>query len=182
MSAVIRLKSMQHANPYEPLSRTGTKPASDEASPDPALERPVHIVRYVVAGIATLAFLYFGYAFVRGMLDRTWWAAVGFAAISLAAVPWASTSSRPRDCLVGSLMMPVCVAGATLGAIVYFSMFQFGWFERIFNDKGSGPFGLIVFVVAGFGLGGLLAWWLLSLLWRAPLQITSGTSNSSDGG
>ena len=172
------MKSVQHANPYEPPGQIRAEPASDEA----ALDRPVRIVRKFLAGIATLVFLYFGYAFVCGMMDRTWWSAVGFAAISLAAVPWSSTSAQLRDCLAGSLMMPVCVAGATLAAIGYFSMFQFDWFERIFNDKGSGPFGLIVSVVAGFGLGGLVAWWLLALLRVALQQIQSSASNTSEGG
>ena len=58
--------------------------------------------------------------------------------------------------------MMLCVGVAALFAIGYFTMFLFDWFERIFNDKSMGPFGLIVSVALGFAVGGLIGWWLQS--------------------
>ena len=57
-----------------------------------------------------------------------------------------------------SLSVPFVVLGGVGGFFLYFWMFSFSWFEAVFNNKGGGPFGLILFVsgfaLAGGGLGG----------------------------
>ena len=153
---------MQAANPYRPPDeRAADKDVALKAESVPTSR--VHFGRYIIAAIATASFFYFGYAFVHGMMNRAWWSALGFVTISLASIPWASTTTRLIDCLSGSLIMPLCVGVAATFAIGYFNLFHFDWFERIFNDKGVGPLGLFLSVALGFVAGGLLGSWLLSL-------------------
>ncbi|NQT11242.1 MAG: hypothetical protein HQ582_00745 [Planctomycetes bacterium] len=56
-----------------------------------------------------------------------------------------------RERIVVSLSVPFFALGGYIGFQVFFAMFRFLWFEAIFNGKGGGPAGLIVFVV-GFAL------------------------------
>lgn len=78
--------------------------------------------------------------------------------------------------------MPLCVGCSALFAVGYFTMFRFDWFERIFNDKGTGPFGLIMSVALGFAAGGLSGWWLLSWFRLDSMKVARDTFKAQDDG
>jgi hypothetical protein len=61
-----------------------------------------------------------------------------------------------RERIALALTVPYFVAGGVAGFFVYLAMFSLPWFEAIFNDKGSGPLGLLLFV-CGFSVAGVLA-------------------------
>lgn len=56
-----------------------------------------------------------------------------------------------RQRIVVSLSVPFFAFGGYIGFQIYSAMFRFLWFEAIFNSKGSGPAGLILFV-GGFAV------------------------------
>ncbi len=146
----------------------------------PALSASRNVARYPVAAIAAASFLFFGYAFIASMRERDLWFTISFATLSLSSIPWASTSAPWRDCLSFSLLMPICVFGASLAVFGYFAMFEFDWFERVFNGKGSGSLGLIVSLVLGFVLSGMAGGKLL-ILTRLPVQSVPTTGPGSAG-
>lgn len=84
----------------------------------------------------------------------------------MAAAFSAGRDLRERICL--SLCVPFAALGGYVGFRVYFAMFELTWFERIFNSKEAGPFGLILFVV-GFAIAALLlAGYLMDRANRQP--------------
>lgn len=82
-------------------------------------------------------------------------ALIGF----MAAAALAGHSWRERVAL--ALSVPFFVAGGAAGFLVYLGLFSFRWFEAIFNDKGSGPLGLLIFVCGFAVAGGLGGAWVL---------------------
>ena len=152
---------IEPANPYEP-------PSALEENADgknPATQRPKELIptyRYWLATVATLVFLIFGFLFLVKMVERSWLRAAAYAALSLSSIPWAAVRSKLGDCLLASLMMPPGVLGSVIFCTAYLAMFEFPWFERVFNNDGLGPLGLIAATLLGFIPGGIFAWWLLS--------------------
>jgi hypothetical protein len=106
------------------------------------------------------ALLYLG---IRLFLDRQW--AVSFlpVALALTLIPFADHSSSLRERVGVSLIMPFALGGLALFVVVYFQMFHFHWFEAIFNDKGSGEFGLVVSAFLGIAVGGYLGYRIVRL-------------------
>lgn len=99
------------------------------------------------------ALLYLG---IRLFLNRQWTVSFFPVAFALMIIPFADHSSALRERVGVSLIMPFALGGLTGFVLLYFQMFNFHWFEAIFNGKGSGPFGLIVFAIFGSAVGGFI--------------------------
>ncbi len=124
---------------------------------------PVTVARVTMAVLATCAFLWFGYVFLNAMINREWLRAIASVTIALAAIPWASHETDARNCLCASIAMSFGAIFAVAAVLLYFKMFDFEWFERIFNDKRMGPLGMFLSVGVGFAFGGYATWRLLAL-------------------
>ena len=124
---------------------------------------PLKITRASIAVSATCAFLWFGYVFLNAMIDREWLRAVASVTVALAAIPWASHETDARNCLCASVAISIGAISAIASVLLYLKMFDFEWFERIFNDKGTGPLGMFLFAGVGFAFGGYVCWRLLAL-------------------
>ena len=126
-----------------------------------------------MAAFATAAFLALGYMFLESMRGRQWLRASVYLAGSLSAIPWALHDSRARDCLAGSIVIAFGSLCAAAAQVCYFAMFEIDWFNGIFNDKGAGEFGMLLFGAVAFAMGGYLCWSLLALtrLTSSPLQL-----------
>lgn len=138
------------------VNGTGSPP------PDHRCSTPItigqRVLHCVVTGIAFLAFFSLGYLAIRHILDRNWVVSLLTASASLMCIPFVDQTSTLRQRFSASLIMPFAVAGLAGFILLYFGMFQLAWFERIFNDKGLGPIGLIVSALIGFGAGALVGW------------------------
>jgi hypothetical protein len=141
---------------------------SDELSLDSDLRdvpqtRPSHW-RYVIAALATFAFLSLGYMFLLSMRGRQWIEASAYLAGALSAIPWALYESRARDCCAGSIAVAVGSLCAVASQVLYFAMFDLEWFNGVFNDKGAGEIGMLLFGSVAFLGSGYLCWRLLGLI------------------
>ena len=117
--------------------------------------------RLTVSTVVIIAFTGLGYAAIRLFLARYWLMSGVTMSVSLMCIPLADHSTSVRERIIVSLIMPFAVAGLAGFVVLYFQMFHFAWFESIFNDKGSGPFGLIVSAISGLAAGGFAGWWIL---------------------
>ena len=99
------------------------------------------------------ALLYFG---IHLFLDRQWTVSYFPIVLALMLIPFADHSSALRERVGLSLIMPFALGRLALFVILYFQMFHFHWFEAVFNDKGSGPLGLIVSAILGIAIGGYI--------------------------
>jgi hypothetical protein len=72
--------------------------------------------------------------------------------VALMVIPLFGESSW-RERLANCLIMSFGVAGLYGGVGIYISLFRFEWFYDIFNNKGAGPLGLMVFAFS-FAVGG----------------------------
>ena len=87
--------------------------------------------------------------------QRYVWAAAGTAAC-VVTIPLSSRRSwRERAALSAILLCGLI--GLAAGVTGYFSLFRLAWFDSVFNDKGTGPLGLIVFALGGATAAGWLA-------------------------
>ncbi|MDZ7618407.1 MAG: hypothetical protein U1E05_15485 [Patescibacteria group bacterium] len=120
--------------------------------------------RYAIATLATGTFLYLGYLFLVSMRSRQWPEATIYLVGSLSSIPWALNECKIRDCFAGSIVVAIATLSAVASEFVYFAMFELDWFARIFNDKGAGEFGMLLFGISGFGVGGYACWRILALL------------------
>jgi hypothetical protein len=141
--------------------------------------------RYAIATLATVAFLALGYMFLVSMRGRQWLEASVYLAGSLSAIPWALHESRARDCCAGSIVIAVASLCAAASQVCYFAMFEFEWFNGIFNDKGAGEFGMLLFGSVAFVGSGYLCWRLLALIGLTsppsqPLRNTTESGEPSD--
>lgn len=127
------------SNPYESHSQTvGEK-------------RPK--LRVVITTLATIALVVLGYIWIVGITEPSWIKAA-FSFISLVTVlPWIFHNSHARDAASASISIFVGACSAILATILYFQLFNVDWFRETFNDKGTGPFGLLTFFGVGFTLG-----------------------------
>jgi hypothetical protein len=73
-------------------------------------------------------------------------------AVTIMTIPLAAAGTW-QERLTASFIMPFVGLGFVLGVVVYFAMFRFTWFEAVFNNKGGGPLGLILFA-SSFSLAG----------------------------
>nr|WP_095740235.1 hypothetical protein [Rhodopirellula sp. SM50] len=161
-------------NPYDApaIESQNEEPLSDSDSPQVGKTRPSYW-RYAIAALATVAFLSLGYMFLVSMRGRQWLEASAYLAGSLSAIPWALCDSKVRDCFAGSIMIAVGSICAAAAQVCYFAMFEFEWFNGIFNDKGAGEFGMFLFGSVAFVGSAYLCWRLLALigLTSPPLQL-----------
>ena len=65
-----------------------------------------------------------------------------------------------RERVVAAVAALCLVAGGVAGFYAYIALFRFRWFEAAFNHKGSGPAGLLLFVVGFSVAGGLSGGWV----------------------
>lgn len=107
----------------------------------------------IVVVILFLGSLYWG---VTQFLSRHWIRGPLVVCLGIATIPWADPSLPVRERIRGSLVLIFVFAGMVLSIAGYFLMFYFEWFERIFNNKGGGEFGLMLSVFLGIGGGGYL--------------------------
>ncbi len=75
---------------------------------------------------------------------------------------------------------PIASLCAAASQVCYFAMFDFEWFNGIFNDKGAGEFGMLLFGSVAFIGSGYLCWRLLALvgLTSPPLQVLGNETDS----
>lgn len=112
--------------------------------------------RWAISGIVTLAFLGFGYLGIRGFLNRQWLIAFTCVPASWMCIPWVDHNSSIRERSVMSIAAAFAFGGLVGSVALYFLMFRFAWFEALFNDKGTGPGGLVLFSLAGIAGGGVV--------------------------
>jgi len=170
-------------NPYN-------APAIESQCDDPSSGADMHQVakarpsfwRYAIATFATVAFLYLGYLFLVSMRGRQWLEATAYLAGSLSAIPWVMHESRMRDCFAGSVVIAVGTLSAAASQVGYFKMFEYEWFNRIFNDKGAGEFGMMMFGSVAFVTSGYLCWRMLALVGvtYAPRQLLKNEGGSGE--
>ena len=119
----------------------------------PSQDSPVALglrLVFVAAWLAVLA------ASLSMAADRRYvWAAAGTTACVIT-IPLAGRRSwRERSALSAILLCGLI--GLAAGVTCYFSLFWLPWFDSFFNDKGTGPLGLIVFALGGATAAGWLA-------------------------
>ena len=123
-------------------------------SPSQTNETSRRSYRFVITALACIALIALGYFWISSITGRKWInAAVTFTAL-VATAPWMFHHSHIRDAASASISIFVGALGAILATILYFQMFNFDWFRNAFNDKGTGPFGLLIF----FGMGFIIGW------------------------
>ena len=131
-----------------------------------------------MAAVAGVLFFYAGYEFLIAMADRHWSAAVIAVTVSLTAAPFCLYDQPLRTCSESAACIVAGVFGAVACHLAYFAMMHIGWLERIFNDKGAGPLGLIMAVTIGFCGAATSAWFALR---RAQAFISRRSSLPCDG-
>ena len=145
-------------NPYKAPSHI---PVLDSRAVDPTVtknDRPISFAERIVSTVAVIAFFAFGYFAIRLFLNGDVILSLLTATMSLMCIPMVEHTYSLRQRLACSSIMPFAMAGAACFVLLYFWMFRFVWFENIFNDKGSGPLGLMLAVVSGLMVGGLFGW------------------------
>ncbi|MEL6108503.1 MAG: hypothetical protein AAFU85_20960 [Planctomycetota bacterium] len=161
-------------NPYSVsvVDSVSEEPERESTGPFAARDRPSPW-RHVVAACATIVFLYLGYFFLVSMRGRQWIEATTYLVGSLSATPWVLHDSKARHCLAGSVVIAVGTLCAAASQVCYFAMFEFEWFNDIFNGKGAGEFGMLLFGGIAFAGSGYVGWRLLALvgLTSEPLQL-----------
>lgn len=121
------------------------------------------IGRLALNAVIVCVFCSLLYLGIRLFLDRQWTVSFLPVALALMLIPFADHSSTVRERVGASLVMPFALGGLALFVVLYFQMFYFRWFEAIFNDKGLGPFGLIVSAFLGIALGGYVGYRIVRL-------------------
>ena len=170
-------------NPYDApaIESQRDEPSPDVESRQVPKARP-SFWRYAIAALATVVFLYLGYMFLVSMRERQWLAATAYLVGSLSAIPWVVHDSKARACFAGSIVIAVGTLSAAASQVCYFAMFEFEWFNGIFNDKGAGEFGMFLFGSVAFVASGYLCWRLLALIGvtSPPLQPQQSQGGSGE--
>lgn len=87
--------------------------------------------------------------------QRHAWAAAGITTC-VVTIPLASRRSWRERAELSAILFCGLI-GLVAGVTCYFSLFWLAWFAWVFNDKGTGPLGLIVFALGGATAAGWLA-------------------------
>lgn len=134
--------------------------ATDKPKPQPSRSMVRLVARMAVRAGVAVSF--------AGVVAGTAWlfyhgyprlAATAAVLSFMAAAACGGQSWRERAAL--ALAVPSWVADGVAGFFIYLAAFSFRWFDALFNDKGSGPLGLLLFV-CGFAVAGrLAAGWVL---------------------
>lgn len=125
------------------------------------------LTRHALSTVVVVAFLAIGYIAIRQLFDGHLFVAFMAGSASLMCIPLVDHTSDFRQRLFASCLMPFAMAGLALFVMLYFKLFRIAWFERLFNDKGSGPVGMIFFALTGMVAGGYIGWRILTILgWR----------------
>ena len=132
--------------------QTDHHPNQDSNDVDDVREK-VSVLRIGLAILAVVGFVAFGVLFLQSMGSRSWASAILAGVSGLSLLPWVSYRSAVRDCLTLTLSTTIGVFVGIGAIFAYLGMFHFDWFSDLFNDKGMGPIGMIVFMVAGFAMG-----------------------------
>jgi hypothetical protein len=132
---------------------------------DAAPSMTTRVLRLVFNTVVVLGFTSLMAGAIWLLLNRHLVAAALVCTTSLMTIPFAAQGSW-RERILASLVMPFSMAGLVVGVTLYFLLFYFSWFEAIFNSKGSGPFGLIVFAFAFAGGGGFVGYRCVDLAVR----------------
>jgi hypothetical protein len=144
-------------NPY--TAPSGIDESTDVTVPTPVV--PVTLRQRAVSAVMVIAFLSLGYIALRQFLNHQWMLSFVAASASLMCIPLVDHTHSFRERCLASLTIPFAMGGFACFVLLYFAMFQFAWFEAIFNGKGSGPLGLIVSALAGLVAGGIVGWRIL---------------------
>ena len=119
--------------------------------------------RFVFGAFVVVAFVAGIVLSIKLFLDRQYLLALATCSATLMVIPFCGDNTDSlRDRILFSLTMPFGLFGLLAGVAIYFAMFNFAWFESIFNSKGGGPFGLMMFGLAGVLPGGYIGYKLLS--------------------
>jgi hypothetical protein len=148
------------SNTYEPPGQQDASNSGPQtvALPDAQHFFPQQVLRVVVSTIAVTLFLSAGYWGLNEFLAQRWVSAFVAVSLSLMCIPIVHHSSTIRERIAASLVMPFALGGLAAFVLLYFQLFHLAWFEAIFNNKGSGEFGLIVFAIVGFVVGGAIGY------------------------
>jgi hypothetical protein len=128
--------------------------------------RFARFVGHLLRGIAVLAFVAGMIAFMFFMSEHQFLPAVVVLGICLTSMPLIPEGQGDR--LVAALNMFCGFLGLLAGVVIYFAMFSFSWFAAIFNGKGGGPAGLLLFAISFAFAGGYLGYRGLHFLQRRP--------------
>ena len=135
-------------------------------------------VSLVLKSIGAVVFLVGFVTFDYFMFEHEYAAAIVVLAACLLLAPFLVADSwQGRS--AGVVVMLFVFLGLLAGTAVFFSMFNFHWFDRVFNNKGGGlaPWAIFLFVFAGiggysgYGCVRLIAWW------RGPVRREHGEPN-----
>ena len=124
-------------------------------------DRPATFAERIVSITSVIAFFALGYFAITLFLNGKVIFSLLTGSMSLMCIPLVERRYSLRHRLACSLIMPFAMGGVACFVSLYFAMFRFAWFQDIFNDKGSGPFGLMMAVVFGLMVGGLFGWLIL---------------------
>lgn len=137
---------------------------------------PLTMRQRALSAVVVVAFLTLGYVALRQFLSHRWMLSFVAASASLMCIPLVDHTHSFRERCLASFVMPFAMGGLAFFVSLYFMMFQFAWFEAIFNDKGSGPLGLIVTALVGLVAGGIVGWRIVKCV---KIGYPADTINSS---
>ena len=155
-------------NPYD-LSTSVS--SADHDSPSSVTNTlATRMKRFATSSLVVMGFAFLGYSGIKLFLEKQW--LISFFAVSsaLMLIPMVDHTSTLRQRLAASFVMLFAISGLASFVLIYFSMFQFPWFESFFNSKDTGPLGLILFALFGLFVGGFAGWRLINYSWKSKIS------------
>jgi|SRR5579883_3107703 len=137
----------------------------------------------LLRGVGFLVFLAGFVAFDCCMLEHEYAIAVATLAGCLVLGPLITLDTWRRQ-VVGVVVMLFVFLGLLTGTAIYFAMFYLDWFRSVFNHKGSGEAGWMLFVSAFAVGGGFVGYGLTRLVgrWFGPgLRSRQGREGTGGG-
>jgi hypothetical protein len=130
---------------------------------------PASWLSRLLKGISAVVFLVGFVTFDYFMFKHEYVLAVAVLAASLLSAPFIIADSW-RARFSGVLVMLVVFLSLLAGSAAYFALFSLQWFERVFNNKASGPLGLAIFLFVFAGIGGYVGYGCVRLIarWSGP--------------
>ncbi len=154
-------------NPFDPTLPDNT---SNEVSSTVEIITPAtRAKRFLTSTLVVFAFASIGCLGIAQVQEKRFLIAYVAVSIALMLIPIADHTSTLRQRLLVSLVMPFALAGLAVFVWIYFLMFRFSWFERVFNSKDTGPVGMILFALAGLASGGIMGWRLINYRRRSKI-------------